>query len=81
MVCAVLVPQYILGIYRDTEKENGNCYGILGLYKDNGKENGKYCIMIGLYGDNGNENGNYHVIIGYIGMPAPAAVMRRRLRI
>ena len=34
---------FILGLYWDNGKENGNYYSILGLlYRDNGKENGNY---------------------------------------
>ena len=37
---------YMLGLYRDNGKENGNYYIIieytLGLYWENGKENGNY---------------------------------------
>ena len=65
---------YILGLYWDNGKENGNYYSIIGyifgLYWDNGKENGNYYSIIGyilgLYWDNGKENGNYQSIIGYI---------------
>ena len=51
---------YILGLYWDNGKENGNYYNglyriyILGLYWDNGKENGNYY------------NGLYRIDIGVI---------------
>ena len=28
---------YILGLYRDNEREAGSYYSLLGLYRDNGK--------------------------------------------
>ena len=46
---------YILGLFKDNGKENGNYYN--GLYR--------YCRgYIGLCRDNGKENGNYYIIIG-----------------
>ena len=50
----------ILGLCRDSGKENGNYHSMLGLCKDNGKENGNYNSILGLYGDNGKVNGNYY---------------------
>ena len=65
---------FILGLYWDNGKENGNYYSIigfiLGLYWDNGKENGNYYSIIGfilgLYWDIGKEKGNYHNLVGCI---------------
>ena len=37
---------YILGLYRDNGKENGNYCSILGLYRDNGKEHGNYYSIL-----------------------------------
>ena len=37
---------YILGIYWDNGKENGNYYSILVLYWENGKENGNYYSIL-----------------------------------
>ena len=45
---------YILGLYRENGKENGNYYIIIGLYRE----------IFGLYWENGKENGNYYIIIG-----------------
>ena len=35
-------PFFILGLFWDNGKENGNYYSTLGLYWDNGKEHGNY---------------------------------------
>ena len=58
---------YILGLYRDNGKENGNYYSIMGynilLRWDSEKENGNYYSIMGyhilLYWDNGKENGGF----------------------
>ena len=45
--------RYILVLYKDNGKENGNYYSILGnilgIYEDNGKENGNYYSIFGFY--------------------------------
>ena len=69
METTYIVIGYIIGVYRDNGKENGNYYiiigYIIGVYRDNGKENGNYYIIIGyrigVYRDNGKENVHYYL--------------------
>ena len=45
--------RYILGLYRDSGKENGN-------YRDYRGYKGIIGVILGLYRDSGKENGNYY---------------------